>query len=132
MWSVCKGFGGEWINPPTPTPIPTKTADEVRAEYAWVDSRDLVIRPDSFTGEKIAVQGSVFNIQVDADGYTTMQIWLDGGSEAAVIGYDGDSTGIYEGTWITAYGVGSGTFEGTNAFGGTISQPLIFADIVDF
>lgn len=131
LWGTCKGVGGEWINPPTPAPEPTKTADEVRAGYTWVDTRDLAIRPNEFNGEKIAVQGSVFNIQVDADGFTTMQIWLDGGSDAAVIGFDGDSTGIYEGTWVTVYGTGFGTFEGTNMMGGTISQPLIMADIVD-
>jgi hypothetical protein len=74
----------------------------------------------------------VFNIDVDPSGFTAMQIWLDGGSEAAVIVFQGDSTGIYEGTWITVYGTVEGTFEGTNAFGGTISQPLIRADIVDW
>jgi endonuclease YncB( thermonuclease family) len=132
LWEMCRDVEGEWINPPTPAPVPTKTADEVRADYTWVDTRDLVIRPNEFQGEQIAVQGSVFNIGVDEDGFTTMQIWLDGGSEAAVIGYDGDTRGIYEGTWVTVYGEGYGTFEGTNAFGGTISQPLIFADIVDF
>jgi len=132
LWETCRDPEGTWIDPPAPTPVPTKTADEIRADYTWVDSRDLVIRPNEFMNDKVAVQGTVFNIMVDADGFTTMQIWLDGGSEAAVIGYEGDSQGIYEGTWVTVYGVAYGTFEGTNAFGGTISQPLIFADIVDF
>lgn len=132
LWPICRGAEGEWINPPTPTPVPTKTADEVRAEYEWVDTRDLVIRPHEFKGVKIAVQGTVFNIDVSSDGVTGMQIWLDGGSEAAVIVYEGESRGIYEGTWVTVYGVGAGTFQGTNAFGGTIEQPLIYADIVDF
>lgn len=132
LWELCKNTSGQWINPPPPTAVPTKTAEEVRAAYTWIDSRDLVIRPFEFEGDKIAIQGTVFNIDVDPSGFTAMQIWLDGGSEAAVIVFQGDSTGIYEGTWITVYGTVEGTFEGTNAFGGTISQPLIRADIVDW
>jgi len=132
LWNTCKGVGGEWINPPTQAPAPTKTADEVRAEYTWIDTRDLVIRPNSFNGEKVAVQGNVLSIYVDDEDFTVLQIWLDGGSEVAVIGYEGDSTGIYEGTWITVYGEGAGTTDIQNAYGGLITQPLIYADIVDW
>lgn len=131
LWSLCKDAEGAWINQPAPTPIPTQSPEQVRAQYQWVDTRDLVIRPGEFEGDRIAVAGTVFNIDVDGN-FTAMQIWLDGGSEAAVIVYEGDSRGIYEGTWVTVYGTGAGTFEGTNAFGGSISQPVIAADIVDF
>lgn len=131
LWTDCTSASGEWKVAPTAAPEPTKSPDEIRAEYQWVDTRDLAIRPGSFEGQKIAVAGTVFNIDVE-DGFTGMQIWLDGGSEAAVIGYYGDTVGIYEGTWITVYGIGAGKFEGTNAFGGPISQPLIVADIVDW
>ena len=62
LWDTCRGAAGEWINPPTPAPVPTKTADEVRAEYTWVDIRDLAIRPQQFEGEQVAFQGEVFNI----------------------------------------------------------------------
>lgn len=137
LWAVCRDASGTWINPPTPTPVPsptpvpTQSPEQVRAQYQWVDTRDLVIRPGEFEGEQIAVAGTVFNIEVDGN-FTAMQIWLDGGSEAAVIIYEGDSRGIYQGTWVTVYGTGAGTYEGTNAFGGTISQPVVVADIVDF
>lgn len=135
LWSVCKNANGVWINPPAvaaaPTAVPPVAADK-REQYQFVDNRDLVIRPGTFEGKKIAVSGTVFNIQVEGSG-TFMQIYLDGtNSEAAVIAYFGDSTGIYEGTYVTVYGKGNGTFEGTNAFGGTIVQPAILADIVDF
>ncbi len=125
LWAVCKNASGAYINPPTESP------EQVRAEYAEIDVRDLVIRPDTFTGEKIVVSGEVFSIQVEGD-FTGMQIWAGGGYDNAVgIAFEGDSTGIYEGTFVTVYGTGRGTFTGTNAFGGTITQPLIEADIVD-
>lgn len=126
LWALCKNAAGTWINEPTPDP------SQVRAQYKAIDARDLVIRPGEFRGEKIMVTGTVFNIQVDGN-FTGMQIWLDGApGEAAVIRYYGNSRGIYEGTWITVYGEGSGTFTGTNGFGASIEQPLIDADIIDY
>jgi hypothetical protein len=131
LWELCKDADGEWINPPTPTPVPTKTADEIRADYEWVDARDLIIRPDSFTDEKIAIQGEVFNIMVDADGFATIQIYASGTYEAVMIAFDGDTTGVYEGTWVTVYGTAMGTYSFENIYGATLTQPLIYADIVD-
>lgn len=131
LWSVCTNAEGAWISMPTPTAVPTLTAEQIRGQYQWIDVRDLAINPDQFKGEKIAVSGSVFNIQIQ-DGMTAIQIWLNGGSDAATIVYEGELTGVYEGTWITVYGFGAGTFSGTNAFGGTIIQPLIGADIIDY
>lgn len=116
---------------PLPTAEPTAVPDK-RAQYQTIDARDLVIRPGTFEGKKIVVSGSVFNIQVEGD-FTFMQIWVDGGNyDAVMIGYQGNSIGIYEGTYITVYGTGRGTLDGTNAYGGKITQPLIKADIVDF
>jgi hypothetical protein len=130
LWSLCKNAAGTWINEPTQAP---PSAEEIRAEYTWVDTRELVTRPFVFEGEKIAVSGSVFTIQAEP-GFTGMQIWVDtpNGQEAVVIAFEGDLPGVYEGTWVTVYGIGAGTFEGTNGFGATIVQPLIFADIVDY
>lgn len=135
LWSVCKNASGVWINPPAVAAVPTAeptVAPDKRGQYEWIDARDLVIRPGNFKDKKIAVSGSVFNIQVEGD-FTFMQIWVDGGNyDAVMIGYEGDSTGIYEGTYITVYGVGRGTLDGTNGYGAKITQPLIRADIVDF
>jgi hypothetical protein len=131
LWAVCKDAKGTWINPPTAAP---PSAEEVRAEYQWVDVRDLAIRPDSFYGEKIAVEGEVFTVQAE-EGFTGLQIWVTtptGSQEAVVIAYAGDLIGVYEGTWVTVYGTGAGTFEGTNGFGASITQPMILADIVDY
>jgi hypothetical protein len=134
LWSTCKGADGEWINPPTPTPVPTKTADEVRGEYTWPDVRDLVIRPQQFEGEKIAFQGEVFNIPPGQGGAFEFQVWVTtptGETEAVYVYFEGDSTGIYEGTFVTVYGVGEGYVTGTNAYGGEIVQPLVRAEILD-
>jgi DNA/RNA endonuclease YhcR with UshA esterase domain len=140
LWSNCCGTGGEFINPPTPTPapsptpVPTPSAEQVREGYTWVDTRELISRLFLFEGERIAISGEVFTLQVDQDG-TFMQIWVDtpSGREAVVIGFLGNQMpGLYEGMYVTVYGVGAGTFEGTNSFGGVVTQPVILADIVDY
>ena len=38
--------------------------------------------------------------------------------------------GVYEGTVVIVYGEGAGTFSGTNAMGGKITQPLVRAQWV--
>lgn len=104
-----------------------------RASYQEVDVRDLSIRTDNFKGQKITVSGTVFNIQAEG-GFTGIQIWVtapDGSDQPVIIGYSGDSSGIYEGTYITVYGVCTGRITGTNRLGGVISQPSIMADIID-
>lgn len=131
LWAECQNAQGKWINQPQPTPVPTQTAEQIRAEYQWIDYRDLVIRPGNFDGEKIAVEGTVFNMEVDGN-FTFLQIWLSGSYDAAVVVYQGDTTGLYPDMWVTVYGEGDGTFEGTNAYGGTIIQPIIRADLIDF
>lgn len=131
LWSLCKNAQGAWINQPAPTPVPTQSPEQVRAQYQWIDARDLVIRPDSFMLKSIAISGSVFNIQTQGN-QTIMQIWVDGGNyDAVIVYYEGDTTGIYEGTWITVYGKGAGTLDITNAYGATITQPLVRADLLD-
>jgi hypothetical protein len=134
LWDNCRGASGEYINPPPPTPVPTPSAEEIRAQYTWVDTRELISRPFQYEGQKIAVSGEVFTLDVD-EGGTGMQIWVDtpNGREAVVIVAIGNQTpGLYEGMWVTVYGTGQGTFTGTNGFGAQITQPLIRADIIDY
>ena len=122
------------IPTPTNTAIPTNTPD-VRGEYAEIDIRDLDAYPNNYLGTKIKIRGEVFNIMSDG-----LQMWVrkpGGGSfdnVAVVVTWLSDSVlppQVYEDTWITVYGTGFGTFDGTNAYGGTITQPLILADIIE-
>ena len=47
------------------------------------------------------------------------------------VGYDGDTTGMFEGTFVSVYGTVVGVLSGTNAFGGPITDPLVQADLVE-
>lgn len=121
---------------PPPTPVPTAAPEptaipSLTDTYPTVpDVRELAIGRGFSAGDKLSVSGSVFNIEVDSDG-TYMQIWVsapDGSTEPVMVYYEGDSAGVFEGTWVTAYGTYIGPICGTNAYGGEICQPAILAD----
>lgn len=137
---------------PTETPIPTNipkpaqvtataraaataTVQAIEAKYPRIDIRELAKNPDKYKGELFSLQGTVFTIQ-ETDDQTQLQMWVQipGGNqfdrEAVVVGYDGSLEGVYEKSSIIVYGEGRGAFEGENALGGAIRQPIIRADYV--
>lgn len=59
------------------------------------------------------------------------QILVDGYDVRFVVGFDGDTTGIYENTHVCAWGTLVDTFTGTNAFGGALSNPLFDAEYLE-
>jgi hypothetical protein len=91
-----------------------------------------VLDPLAYKDKPIYLRGQVFFIQKTGDTYA-LQMWSSypGAGifdrEAVVVIYEGDLTGVYEDTYIDVYGIGAGTFTGTNAYGGTIVQPRIVA-----
>jgi tetratricopeptide (TPR) repeat protein len=133
--------GGPTLTPrPTSTPRPTATYTPLPAtqKAAWgtVDIRDLAKNPEAYKGRELHYQGEVFSIDEDNRG-TAIQMWVDvpGSSydqEAVVVYWPGASQGIYDGTTIEVWGYCLGAFEGTNAFGGAIRQPLISAEYLDY
>jgi hypothetical protein len=112
---------------PTPTPRP-----DPRRLYTTIDIRELESYADDHIGRRVKVEGEVFNILEDG-----LQMWVDvPGSDfdtvaVAVAFGDVSLPRVYEGDLITVYGIVSGTIEGTNSFGGAISQPLVIAKIIE-
>jgi endonuclease YncB( thermonuclease family) len=149
LWAECTGVHGRDKPKPTPTPPPTQTPAELRAAYPVLpDVRELAIRPGNLLGDKVAFTGEIFTIQVatpgriftvgdvtEVEASAVMQLWVyapDGTREPVFVAFDGDTSGMFEGTVVTVYGTVVGTQNGTNAMGGEISQPLVTADIIDF
>ena len=127
-------------SPPTRTPPPpTATIDPEKAKARWstVDIRALVKNPDKYIGYELHYQGEVFSIEENSQG-AAMQVWVNipGGSdfdrEAVIVYWPGRTDSIYEGTTIEFWGYGLGSLEGTNAFGGTVRQPLIQAEYLTY
>lgn len=130
---------GTDTNQPPPTAIPTQ-APEPTAVPSLTDTyppvgdiRELAIGRGFSKGDKLSVSGTVQTIFVDGDS-AQIQISVmapDGSDEWVIIFFDGDSTGVFESSWITVYGVYSGTQCFTNALGGNVCQPLIISTLMD-
>ncbi len=54
----------------------------------------------------------------------------DGTTEAVFVSYDGDTAGMFEGSYIAVYGEVVSTQSGVNLLGGPVTQPLVQAIFV--
>lgn len=140
--TVILGLGHDKYTAPPPTPVPTPTWEEKLAAYApLADVRELAIRPGGLMGQKIFFYGTILTIQVAGPGMVAVlgddesigveaaiQVTVaapDGSTEVVFVGTDSDTAGMFEGSYIVVYGEVVGTQTFTNAFGGSISQPLV-------
>ena len=106
------------------------------------DIRELVVRTGQMTGEKVSFQGEVVALfdtgekaylgDSDPEGYSAqLQIAVlspDGIYEGIIVGFNGDTAGIFKGSIITVYGTVVDTQSFVDMQGGYITQPLIAAD----
>ena len=148
LWGECTGLHGTTPPPPTPVPTATPFPAEQRAQYPILpDVRELAIRPGGLMGQKFSFSGTILTIRVATPGKVfvlgdsvptpasvAMQVTVpapNGSTETVFVAYDGDTTGMFEGSWVTVYGEVVGTQSGTNPLGGEITQPLVKAEFVD-
>jgi micrococcal nuclease len=144
IWKQCGG-PHEKIQP---TPTPTPTEDEIKAQYRpLADVRELAIRPTGMIGQKISFYGSILDIGVAGPGrvyvlgdenpqeyVAWIQVWVDapdGSREVISVGFNGDTTGMFNDSYIVVSGTVVDTLSGTNGFGGAITQPLVSAEFVE-
>ena len=127
------------INTPMPTDTPTPTIElwkqtsiAQRAtqnyldNFEVVDIRDFKTYPDKYDKKLIKISGTIFNI----NGNTQFQIYLTGTRDAAYIISVEEFDNLYEGDYVTIYGVGTGENCGKNALGGEVCQPLVVTSII--
>lgn len=116
--------------PATATPVPPTPVPNFYADYPLIDAADWTKRPDYYTNKRFSVIGEAFNVR-ESKGVTTFQMWVDtystGRRVAVGIVFENTSS-LQDGQKLRAYGVGKGTFSGTNGFGATITQPLMDAE----
>lgn len=128
--------------PPTMTPTPELSGKDA---YTWLGvPAELDTRPFNHIGEKWVFCGSVQTILVAGPGKafypgetvstgwkSIVQIRPDGYDNNFLIGFDGDTSGIYEGSYVCVWATVVDTASFTNAFGGTISNTLFDAEFVE-
>lgn len=127
--------------PPTMTPTPELSGKDA---YTWLGSRPSSI-PDLST---TSVRSGCFAVlcrqssspdrarpfageTVSTGWKSIVQIRPDGYDNNFLIGFDGDTSGIYEGSYVCVWATVVDTASFTNAFGGTISNTLFDAEFVE-
>jgi endonuclease YncB( thermonuclease family) len=150
LWETCTGIHTHVVPTPVPSPTPSPTAsvDEIKTQYApLADVRELAIRPGGMMGQKIFFYGTILSIDVATPGYVftlgdndpqqygvELQVTVsapDGSTEVVFVGSDGDTTGMFEGSWVVVFGTVVDTETFQNALGGYVSQPLVAAQFVE-
>lgn len=136
-WAVCGEIHKQ--NPQTP--------EQVKAQYEPVDIRDVSVRPGNYFDRKIFFTGLVNQIQVAQPGYgyyvgsdgdrmfstsiiVTVQA-IDGSYVPISIGYDGDTSGIFEDSYINVYGTVFGVDSVVNVYGRSENCPALEAAIIE-
>jgi len=98
------------------------------AKYTKINPKELITYPNNNIGEFIVIRGKVFNVNSN----TEFQIWLDGVNfESVYIVMYLPYSDIYVDDYVTIYGLVFGETCGTNSFGGTVCQPLVYGDFYE-
>jgi len=128
--------------PPTMTPTPELSGKDA---YTWLaDPRDILTRPHNHIGEKWVFCGTILSIQdakpgdkfwvggKSSDTFTSiMQIYPDGYYDPFMVGFNGDTSGMFDDSYVCAWATVIGTFTGENRMGGSITNPLWNAEFVE-
>ena len=102
-------------------------------EHFTRDNWDLLDSdPETYTGASVEIVGRVFSSPERDEGSVTFQMWADPDNSNwnTVVGYADPSLRVTDGTYVRVTGTVNGKAEGTNAFGGTVSAPVVIAHSV--
>jgi hypothetical protein len=95
-------------------------------QYKTIDRRELLSYANRHIGERVVVQGVVFNIAGDNE----FQMYWAGTSDAIFVRTIGPLSGLYERDRVKVYGAIGGYEEFENSLGATITQPLLQGAII--
>lgn len=113
---------------PTPTPHPTATSTpDPRIFYISIDTVDLNEKTDKYSGKKVRVEGTIFNI---GDGF--FQIYTLENIPVYIF-YEKQSMSfkLYENDNVIIYGIVAGRVERINAYNQPFTQPGIYSNSIE-
>jgi hypothetical protein len=91
------------------------------ALYEPIDIRELLNYPNNHIGEKVVIEGRVFNIA----GTSQFQMYYRWSYDAIFVKTRAPLSELYEDDWIRVYGTIGGEECFNNAYGAEICQPLL-------
>jgi hypothetical protein len=102
-----------------------------------IEIQQMYSDPDAFKGRAVTLTGVVFaQVERDDDAvYFQMNQDVENYDNNTVVAYQDPGFELSDGDYVRVTGVVKGTFEGENAFGGTVTAPKIIAEkceVVDY
>lgn len=101
----------------------------VGGRSADIFSKDLIKRPNKYTGEQLTFVGKIAKIEED-EGETLIQTFINRDYDLVMV-YLSGSVDFYDGDIVRIYGTARGVMDGVNGFGAPMQWPLIEAFIVE-
>lgn len=91
--------------------------------------REMYSDPDKYTGRAVKLTGKVFGDVEYSEGSVGFQMYADPSNNSmnTTVGYYGDDLTVTEGAFVKISGIVLSKFEGSNAFGGAVTAPMILA-----
>ena len=91
--------------------------------------REMYSDPDKYTGRAVKLTGKVFGDVEYSEGSVGFQMYADPSNNSmnTIVGYYGDDLTVTEGAFVKISGIVLSKFEGSNAFGGAVTAPMILA-----
>lgn len=116
--------------------VDAEVKEEKKEEIVYLEESeisDFFADPNAYKGKYIKLSGKIFNGPDSEDGYVAYQAWhdIDGNNNDFVFGMEDSGEQFQPDDYVIVDGKISGTFEGENAFGGTVTSPIINAISVE-
>jgi hypothetical protein len=128
----CGGGGGsESASATTEASDTTTESTTPSAGMTWTNENwaTVVSDPGSYKDDAVNPVGRVFNIERDAD-KVALQVWMDPKNSEmnTIVGYGDPSFQVAEDDYVRVTGTVVDKFEGENAFGQSLTVPVVKAD----
>lgn len=130
------GCGGNENSSSTSSSI-TSTSGESKTEntepLTESEIKQMNASPKKFVGRNVELTGRIFTTPEESEGSVAFQMFTDPqkGDGNTVVLYMGENIDLKSDDYVKISGKVVGEFEGTNAFGGTITAPQILAETVE-
>ena len=105
----------------------------VPEDYQWIPYNDMARNPDSYKGQLLAYSGKVVQLLEDSSEVNIRLAVDDDYDQMLYVYYDPSIIDyrVLEGDYITVYGECQGLYTYETIFGGSVTIPLLFGQIIE-
>lgn len=113
------------------TACSSDTAPKEKVFIKDTEINDMYSNPDDYKDKYVTFTGQIFTEPEESDGKLALQIYMDPKNSEKNTIVICDKTDLKSDDYVKVTGYVVGTFEGENAFGGTVTAPQIRAEKIE-